>query len=627
MESGDEWGEVNMIRSSLIRCRSFYIKLVVMFVAIGLLPLLVMGGVIYNTYSSTLYSAMLSNFCRTTNLTAQNLSNLIMEISDATEYIYKNNVTDYDYFYELFEDEKLSETGRNAMVTRVLRTILYMNDAIDHVMFFTPDGGQYFSMRPPELLVDRERLNGWYETSFLPETRAVAILPTHKTDYYVSSDQLDFTIYRNIMHTGTIQQAGREVLGTLFIDVRADYIGKMLVQADYGEEHQIFLADAKSGQYIYRRDGIYGEENMISDGLYLEEMDASGDGYIKRGREYFVYSFVDGTDWIIIDRINASALDKNYKMIRNSTFALMAIGTVLLLAVYLVYSQKLNQPVSELKEAMGRIEKGNLGVRVQIQSNDELEDIGRGLNRMVENLSSYIQKAYIAEIRQRDAELEALKTQIQPHYLYNTLDVIRMSAVTNDDQVVADMINSLSSQLKYLIGRNGNKVKFREEAECIKNYFRLIEIRYDYQFSLLVNIPEGLLDCFIPHLIIQPVVENAVKHGLRPKKGTGHVVVEARENLDFLEISVMDNGVGINETRLAEIKRMLAGSDAGWSENIKEMSIGLKNISGRIRYLYGEEYGLEIESYEGIGTLIKYWLPLQWEDDQPGDDSKQDGLA
>lgn len=604
-----------MTKTGTIRYRSFYGKLIIMFLLIGLLPLILMGGFIYNAYSNTLYTNVLSNFAQTTSLMAKNMSDFMGEISDATEYVYKSNVTEYDNFYELFEDEKLSETGRNAMVTRALRTILYMNDYIDHVVFLTPDGGQYSSMRPPELIVNSKAMQEWYDDYFFPETREVLLIPTHATNYYRNSDHQDFTVYRNIMNTSTIQKAGSEVLGTLFIDIRSDYLKKILGQANYEWGHDIYLADVKTGRYIYHPDGEYEDGNAIADGNYFGEMEENSSGFIRKGKEYFVYSFVEGTDWVITDRIPADAIDGSYKMIRNNTFALMAAGVVLLLVIYVAYSRKLNQPVTELKRAMGQIETGNLDVRVEIRSNDELEDIGKGLNQMVENLSSYIQKAYVAEIRQRDAELEALKAQIQPHYLYNTLDVIRMSAITNDDMVVAGMINSLSAQLKYLIGNTGNMVKLQEEITCIKNYFRLIEVRFDYLYSLEIDIPGELLGCFVPHLIIQPVVENAVKHGLRPKKGPGEVVVNARKNLDFLEITVMDNGVGIREARMDEVKRLLNGSGNTGAEDVKGMSIGIKNVSDRIRHLYGDEYGLEIDSYEGIGTIVKYWLPLVWQEE------------
>ena len=113
-------------------------------------------------------------------------------------------------------------------------------------------------------------------------------------------------------------------------------------------------------------------------------------------------------------------------------------------------------------------------------------------------------------------------------------------------------------------------------------------------------------------------MENAVKHGLRPKKGTGEVVVSARKKEEFLELTVMDNGVGMKESRLKEIQKRISGKEGSDRDDVAGMSIGIKNVSSRIHYLYGEKYGMEIEAYEGIGTIVKYWLPLMWQEKENG---------
>ena len=587
-----------------IRFRSFYAKLVIMFLLMGMIPFLFMGMMIYNVYSNTMYENILGNFSMTDQIMAKNISDLIAELSDDTEYIYKSSVSDYDYFYELFEDTEMSETGRNAMITKVLRTILYMNEAIDHVFFVTPDGKIYSSMKAPELLINEYEMQDWYKRHYLAASRDVQIMPTHETKYYRNSEKNDFTIYRNIMNTSTIQKAGSEVLGTLFIDISADYLKKMLTQESYGTNHEIYVVDSVSGRYIYHSQKQYEGINAQNDGILLDDMKNNEDGYLEKKKECLVYQKIDGTNWIVIDKVIPGTIESAYKMIRNTTILLIVVGVSLLSILYLYYSKKLNKPVQMLKETMSCIEKGDLDTRVHIHSNDEFQDIGNGMNQMAENLSKYVQKAYVAEIRQRDAELEALKTQIQPHYLYNTLDVM----------IVATMIDSLSGQLKYLIGTTGKMVMLQQEIACISNYFKLIEVRYDSRFSLSVEIPKELWKCRVPHLIIQPVVENAVKHGLRPNKGSGEVVVQAKQNMDFLEITVMDNGVGMNKERLKEVQALLKSDDRVEKEDIKGMSIGVKNVSDRIKHLYGNEYGLEIDAYEGMGTIVKYWLPLIWED-------------
>ena len=335
-----------------IRFRSFYAKLVIMFLLMGMIPFLFMGMMIYNVYSNTMYENILGNFSMTDQIMAKNISDLIAELSDDTEYIYKSSVSDYDYFYELFEDTEMSETGRNAMITKVLRTILYMNEVIDHVFFVTPDGKIYSSMKAPELLINEYEMQDWYKRHYLAASRDVQIMPTHETKYYRNSEKNDFTIYRNIMNTSTIQKAGSEVLGTLFIDISADYLKKMLTQESYGTNHEIYVVDSVSGRYIYHSQKQYEGINAQNDGILLDDMKNNEDGYLEKKKECLVYQKIDGTNWIVIDKVIPGTIESAYKMIRNTTILLIVVGVSLLSILYLYYSKKLNKPVQMLKETM-----------------------------------------------------------------------------------------------------------------------------------------------------------------------------------------------------------------------------------------------------------------------------------
>lgn len=274
------------------------------------------------------------------------------------------------------------------------------------------------------------------------------------------------------------------------------------------------------------------------------------------------------------------------------------------------YGKKTNQPIKNLKEAMERIQKGDLDTRVSVVSNDEIGFLAKGLNKMTQELQGHIQKVYIAEIRQREAEIEALKTQIEPHYLYNTLDVIRMTAITKDDMETAEMIDGLSGQLKYLIGGVRDMVTLQGELDSVRNYFKIIKIRYENRFTLEVDVPEELLDFEVPQLILQPVVENAVKYGLRPKDGEGVVAIQGAKEEECLIITVMDNGVGMSEERMDYVQQLLNSPETVKHAKSKRASIGLKNVYDRIKLIFGDQYHMEISSYEGIGTIVKYRLPI-----------------
>lgn len=596
-----------MIRRKRQHYQSLFVKSVAALILIGIVPLLIMGISIYSAYMDSLRQTLLSNMYRSALYVGKNAEDLFQEMEETTKYLYNYNITEYDYLYELMEDDTITQARREALMTDVLRDILYMNQHIDHVFFITPGGEQYSVMRPPEVMVKEEEMGRFHEENFLVGEKQMRLLPTHDTSYY--SDVRDFTVTRNIMNTRTIQSADEQELGTLYIDVSADYFDGIINETDLEDGCRMYVIDRKEKVFVYSR-----EKEDIGAGIgkledYLPEMEADKQ-YIKADGNYFIYRLIPGTDWMVTEEIPAFNLENSYQEIQTNILIIIGFSVILLMIIYFFYSKMMNKPIRTLKDAMEQIQDGNLDTRVTIKSNDEVGFLAKGLNQMTENLQNHIQQVYIAEIRQRDAEIEALKTQIQPHYLYNTLDVIRMTAITNDDNVTAEMIDSLSGQLKYLIGNARDMVTLQAEIDSIRNYFKIIRIRYDNRFELEINIEENLLGLEVPQLIIQPVVENAVKYGLKPKSGTGVIAVNAREEDGCLEITVMDNGVGMEPERLKTVQERLESPETVKHPKSKRASLGLKNVYDRIKLMFGDAYGLEISSFENIGTMVKYRLPI-----------------
>jgi two-component system sensor histidine kinase YesM len=247
---------------------------------------------------------------------------------------------------------------------------------------------------------------------------------------------------------------------------------------------------------------------------------------------------------------------------------------------------------------------------VEVKSRDEVGQLARGFNNMVTRLKGYIDKAYVAQIKQKEAELTALKTQIRPHFLYNTLEVIRMCAVENEDDKVADMIHSLSAQLKYVIGYNNDMVTLGQEIGMIMHYFKIIHVRYDGKIELEVNVPDKLMKMKILKLTLQPIIENAVEHGIKPKAGNGRVMISGEINAGNLEISVFDDGIGMNEEVLGKLNSVISGEKMGEQSPEGWKRVGIKNVHGRLKMNFGEAYGIDIKSYEKIGTVVKIVMPV-----------------
>lgn len=240
-------------------------------------------------------------------------------------------------------------------------------------------------------------------------------------------------------------------------------------------------------------------------------------------------------------------------------------------------------------------------------------------NQMSAALKNYINQSYVAQIKQNEAELTALKSQIYPHFLYNTLEIIRMSALENGDMPVSRMIEALSRQIHYLIGPMQDMVPLEKEIEIINGYVYLLNCRIAGKVQLMVN-GKKISGILVPKLILQPIVENAYVHGIKPKSGSGSIMVEitkiehpekpgegdARKEL---EITVMDNGVGMGEDDLTRIQALLDGDEIGIKNEYNWQSVGMKNVHDRIRFLYGEEYGVRVVSTPGVGTMVRLLMP------------------
>nr|WP_264470397.1 sensor histidine kinase [Enterocloster citroniae] len=279
--------------------------------------------------------------------------------------------------------------------------------------------------------------------------------------------------------------------------------------------------------------------------------------------------------------------------------------------LYYFNSKTTAKPIRLLKDAMDKIKAGKLETRVDIRSNDELGVLADGLNNMTEQLQKHIEKVYISEIRQKEAQIKALTAQIQPHYLYNTLDAIRMSAITNDDHDTALMLESLSAQMRYLIGDARSLVTLKEELDSIRNYFIIIQIRYENAVQLEINGKNETLKCRIPRLTLQPIIENSVKYGISPR-GEGSIAVYTEKKQEYLEITVLDDGVGMDGETLAYVNGVLKGTVIQERTEERRFSIGLKNIEDRIKLQFGDCYGIRLDSTPGLGTLVHVKLPVYY---------------
>lgn len=275
------------------------------------------------------------------------------------------------------------------------------------------------------------------------------------------------------------------------------------------------------------------------------------------------------------------------------------------LAGYLV-ARVYRKRIKVLMDFMAQVEEGNLTARVDVDSQDEIGILSKSFNEMCEKLDLHIDLVYKAKLAQKNAELNALQMQINPHFLYNTLESIKARALEENDEITAEMIVLLSDLFRWSARTKDKIVSLEEEMDYINTYLKLQSYRYRESLEIDFQIPEECLELAIPKLILQPIVENVIHHAFGEKKTSGIVgaTVKIKEN-NRLEITIYDNGEGMSPERLQEIRERL---DCASSQDEFE-SIGIQNVHYRLTLLFGGDYGLTIASIENSGTAVKVSIP------------------
>ena len=287
-------------------------------------------------------------------------------------------------------------------------------------------------------------------------------------------------------------------------------------------------------------------------------------------------------------------------------FCLIAlVGVVVAVGImsYLI-PLSITRPFKELSQVTDEIAKGNLSVRANVNTGVEATALSNSMNTMIDKINELLEQVTTEQIRLRKAEFELLQAQINPHFLYNTLDAIIWLAEAGEQKRVVGMVRNLSDFFRTSLNQGKDINSIKEEMLHVKSYLEIQHVRYQDILSYDIEVPEALYIYSIPKITIQPLVENALYHGIKNKRGMGHISIRGEAGEKDFTITVTDDGIGIDETRLRQVQsgiqnKVLTGKDF----------YGLYNVCERIRLNFGEEYGIFIESVYGEGTSVRVILP------------------
>lgn len=295
------------------------------------------------------------------------------------------------------------------------------------------------------------------------------------------------------------------------------------------------------------------------------------------------------------------------KALRSSIFVFAAI----LLGAVTISRQivtGISEPIRRLSEAAKQAASGDFAVRAQEDSDDELTVLNVSFNRMVEKIGQMVEDIKIEQLNLRQAELKLLQAQINPHFLYNTLDSIIWLAEAGEKEKVVQMVSSLSDFFRTTLNKGKDYISLQEEETHIRSYLQIQQQRYQDILEYEIQIPQELCQYPILKLTLQPLVENALYHGIKNKRGVGHIWVDGRREGENLIFCVKDDGIGMKPQRLDEVKKLIAG---GQPEENQPSGFGLFNVNQRLQLNYGAEYGVKIHSVYREGTVVEASIPIE----------------
>lgn len=517
----------------------------------------------------------------------ENISSVIAKSSDVPRYLFDQNQT---------EAEREAEKER---ILTQFQTIMESRDDIYNVAAVAKNGRYIINQGDDELTgyVDIESLD-WYQAA-MESKSGIAVSSSHVQNAIQSSYKWVITLSRALVNNQTGEREG-----LFFVDLNYSAISDLCNNNSIEEKGYIFVLDAE-GNIVY-----HPKQQLMYGGLKTENIDAimecrEDSLIIDEGGDSKLYTMSKSkrTGWTVVGAAYTSELLKNNEQ---AQMWYLLVASILLLAVIgisSIISREITKPIRSLRDSMRKVQNGQFGTHVEVITENEIGSLGRSFNLMTSEIQALMEQNVYEQKQKRKSELKALQAQINPHFLYNTLDsIIWMSEAGENDEVV-EMTSALARLLRQSISNDTEEVELEKEIEYVKNYLTIQKMRYKDKLEFFIYVDPRVAHVPIIKLVLQPLVENAIYHGIKYKETKGNLKIYARPVDGRVEIVVADDGIGMDEDVMEHI----------FDEHRKEQKrngVGVPNVQKRLKLQYGSEYGIRYESVKGAGTKAVITIPV-----------------
>ena len=392
-------------------------------------------------------------------------------------------------------------------------------------------------------------------------------------------------------------------IGYIRFGLKRNYIEKMAKNINFGSDGGIVIFD----ENLNKISGI-AHDSVLS--KLLKEKPSIGNFSYSEGKNEYtaVHIHSDSTGWTTVGVIPLRYINKDLAGIQYLTVIIIVLTIIIGVTVSVIIAQSLILPLENTVNALEKFSRGDFAVRLKENRCDEIGKLNRIFNKAIKEINELMQKVTQSEILNKEMEFKTLQSQMNPHFLYNTLDTINWLAFKEKQTEICNLVAAISSLIRASISNKKSIITIEQELDYVKNYIYIQHIRYKDRFDIIYDIDESLLKQAVPKLIIQPIVENAIIHGIENSKNKNLLYISVKRENECIIIIVKDTGIGMTDEKVSELLKEPLNAEG--DEQKAHTNLGLYAVHKRIQLMYGDLYGLTVQSQAGEGTTVTLHIPF-----------------
>lgn len=584
--------------------KSLRLKLIVIYVFTIIVPMLVMNYISYKNSTNLIRTEIVHTLVNITEQINNNIESKLKQVNNLSSLLFSSTLLG-----DILNKSRYSDSGSDMLqddreFEKFFTYIINQSNDIESIYIFTSNHNIFYKSYAGQMKIDYDPTQEvWYKEA-IDKKGKIAFYGLHTPWPLIRSSSKVFSMVRQI------RSMDGQALGVILIDIKPDWLNRIIKESinSYNSKFTIF-DNSQNTIYNDIEYSTVNKQNLQTINNLTSSNSNTSTGIMNGEKAFLAYGVSAISDWKIISMTPEKVIKERTGRFLASNVGIAAASIIVYSLLIVLLYLTIYKPIRRLILSMKKVQSGDFKVTVKQDSTDEIGQLCHNFNTMIGKINELIESEYKATILRKDAEFKALQLQMNPHFLYNTLQSISSIAVVKKVPEINEVSKSLGYMLRYCIKTKGDFVPFEQELEHVKSYIAIQKIRMEDRIFVDMQLEEQVYGYGIMKLTIQPFVENAFNHGISKKRTKGIIEIGSKIENENIVLIIKDNGIGIGEEKLNNLKHLLESIDLQSMPSNNEPSIGIQNVNSRLKLFYGSSYTLDIESSPGYGTQVTIRVP------------------